>query len=145
MTGKSFVRGAAKTLVVILATAAGAAAGALLGITYVNLTMPYAGLEGILPVGIAGLTGSAVGALLGLGVIFKLPPLRAEYLFVTVAATVALLLLGVFSYVAAPTDASDPWWVYAARTGLPLGLLIALVAGASRLFGREAASAPDSY
>lgn len=137
MTTRSAGRGLAKAGLVLLAAAAGAATGFSIGLAYVLILLPNAGLEGILPPALGAMVGAAVGCFVELAVLFKVPRLqRDEITWVTWTAVVSLILgAGGFAVLrAGETEAS---WAALLQVLLPLGLLVGIVGASSLAFGRS--------
>lgn len=136
MTTSSAARGLIKAVLVVAATAAGATTGGLLGMAYVLLLMPNAGLEGILPFAFGVLLGAAVGCLMELAVLFKVPRLdRGQMTWVVWVGAVSLVLGGIGFTVVWASD-TDVGWAALLQVLLPLSLLMGVVGGSSVLYGR---------
>ncbi len=135
MTVRRLLHAPVKIVLVMVATAAGAVAGGLLGMTFVVATMPGAGLEGLFPVLVGTVGGSVLGAFAGLAALFKLPRVQREYAMSLAAVGIGLLLIGVLGYVGRPRTGPDSALAGAALTCLPLGLLVAVTTVASLSYG----------
>lgn len=126
----------AKVTLVVLATAAGAATGAMLGLAYTTAFMPNAELEGVVPPVVGAFAGAATGTFVALTVLFKVPRVRRERATVWTAVAMGLVVLGLLGWLAGP-DAADVSWATLARAALPLGALIATTVLTSRIYGRD--------
>ena len=128
-----------KALLVVLATAAGAAAGGLTGMAYAMIAMPNAGLESIAPFVICTFVGSVAGAFAQLAVLFKILRVNPDRARALAAVALLLLVLGAGSCVAAISP-PDSALATAGTALLPLGVLAVVVTGSSLAYGRTDAA-----
>lgn len=141
-SGRVF-RAVMKTVFAVIATAAGAAGGALLGVAFATATMPNAELEGIFPMIVGTLGGSVLGAFAELLALFKVPRIQRRDAARLAGVAVALVVLGLLGFIVARGQTADSAWAAVAVAGLPLSLLVAITTVSSTLFGpSRSAAAP---
>lgn len=142
MTGRRLLHALVKVILVLLATAAATAAGALLSGAFVVAAMPNAGFEAIGPLAVGTVGGCVLGPFAALAALYKLPRLQREYAAWMGAAALGLLAAGALSYAGMPRHGADSALALAGIAGLPLALLVAATTVASLLYGPRHHAAP---
>lgn len=130
------LHGVARTVLVMVMTAAGAAAGGFLGTAYVSVAMPDAGLEALGPMIIGSVIGCVLGAFVELAMLFKVPRLQREYAAALGVASLLLLAAGFLGYLGLSGGPAEPAWATIAISGLPLCLMVSIATASSLLYGR---------
>lgn len=135
MTGPRLLHALVKVILVLLATAGGAGAGALLSGAFVVVAMPGAGFEAIGPLALGTVGGCVLGPFAALAALYKLPRLQREYAAWMGMVAIALLAAGALSYAGMPRRGGDSALALAGIAGLPLALLVAAITVGSLLYG----------
>lgn len=130
-----------KVVFVVIATAAGAGGGALLGVAFATAAMPNAELEGIVPMALGTVGGSVLGAFAELLALFKVPRIQRRDVARLGGGAVVLVVLGLLGLFVSQGRTADSAWAAAAVAGLPLSLLVAITTLSSAVFGPSRAAA----